>query len=64
MSIRTITSFDVHRAQLTEEWIDPVEKAKQEAETRKRLELLELRETITRIQQRIAQLEKELNESN
>jgi len=58
---KRITTFDQQTAHLVQEWVDPVQRLKDEAETRKRLELAQLRETVSRIQQRIAELEKELS---
>jgi hypothetical protein len=58
----TLTSYELHRQSLVEQWVDPGQTAKDRIETQKRLELDELRETFTRIQQRIAQLAKELGD--
>jgi hypothetical protein len=58
----TLTSYELHRQGLIEQWVDPGQTAKDRIETQKRLELAELREALTRIQQRIAQLAKELGD--
>lgn len=61
MSVKIVTTHDLQIAPLMQEWVDPIQAEKDRLETKKRLELDELRETLTRIQQRIAELEKELN---
>lgn len=58
---KRITTFELQTAHLVQEWVDPAQRLKEEAETRKRVELSDLRELIVQTQQRIAELQKQLS---